>query len=73
MRPLFNKESLWAYPFYAGVGGAFGYWMMGVEQRQVAILAERRRILLEKRQRREQREGIQAVGDNSTIAAASLE
>jgi len=57
MRPFFNKESLWAYPFFAAVGGSFGYWMTGVEQRQLLILTERRNALLEKRRRRAEREG----------------
>ena len=56
MRPLFNKESLWVWPLFAGIGGSFGYYMMGVEQRQIAMLTERRSILLEKRQRRAERE-----------------
>jgi len=55
MRPFFNRESLWAYPVFAGVGGAFGYWMAGVEQRQMSILTERRDSLLAKRARRAQR------------------
>ncbi|KAI9841151.1 MAG: hypothetical protein M1838_003694, partial [Thelocarpon superellum] len=42
MRPFFNKESLWAYPVFAGVGGSFGWWLMGVEERQNKILSERR-------------------------------
>lgn len=56
MRPLFNKESLWVYPIYASIGGSFGYWLMGVEQRQYRMLADRRDALLEKRARRKQRE-----------------
>jgi hypothetical protein len=60
MRPFFNKESLWVYPVFAGVGASFGYWMMGVENRQQAILSERRASLLEKRQRRAEREANEA-------------
>jgi hypothetical protein len=56
MRPLFNKESLWVYPIYASIGGSFGYWLMGVEQRQYKMLADRRDALLEKRARRKARE-----------------
>jgi hypothetical protein len=56
MRPLFNKESLWVYPIYAGFGGSFGYWLTGVEQRQFRLLADRRDALLEKRARRKERE-----------------
>ena len=58
MRPFFNRSSLWVYPVYAGIGGGVGYWLMGVEQRQVAFLNERRESLLEKRRRRAQREGV---------------
>ena len=56
MRPFFNKESLWAYPLFAAAGGSFGYWMMGVEKRQMDILGERRDTILEKRRRRAERE-----------------
>jgi hypothetical protein len=56
MRPLFNRESLWVYPVFAGIGGSFGYWLMGVEQRQWRVLADRRDALLEKRARRKERE-----------------
>ncbi|KAL6721641.1 hypothetical protein ACLMJK_000745 [Lecanora helva] len=68
LRPLFNKESLWAYPVFAAAGGSFGYWLTGVEERQQAILMERRDNLLEKRKRRAEREGktieqnVQATG-----------
>ncbi|CAG8972038.1 hypothetical protein HYALB_00004902 [Hymenoscyphus albidus] len=55
-RPFFNRGSLWAYPLFGGVGGSFGYWMMGVEERQQAILGARRQSLLEKRARRDQLE-----------------
>lgn len=57
MRPVFNKESLWVYPIFAAAGGSFGYWLTGVESRQTALLAERRKNLLEKRRRRAEREG----------------
>ena len=57
MRPLLNKESLWAYPLFAAAGGSFGYWLTGVETRQNAILLERKNSLLEKRRRRAEREG----------------
>lgn len=56
MRPLFNRESLWVYPVFAGIGGSFGYWLMGVEQRQYQMLADRRDALLEKRARRKARD-----------------
>jgi hypothetical protein len=59
MRPLFNKESLWAYPLFGGIGGSFGWWLQGVEQRQMAILGARRTSILEKRARRAEREAAQ--------------
>lgn len=57
MRPFFNRQSLWAYPVFAAVGGSFGYWLTGVQQRQSVLLNERRFNLLEKRRRRAEREG----------------
>ncbi|CCF36024.1 NADH2 dehydrogenase subunit 14K [Colletotrichum higginsianum] len=51
MRPFFNKESLWAYPAYMLGGGSFGYWLQGVDERQSAILNERKSVLLQKRAR----------------------
>lgn len=56
MRPLFNKNSLWVYPLYAGIGGGFGYWLLGVEDRQVKFLNEKRDSLLEKRRRQAERD-----------------
>ena len=60
MRPFFNKESLWAYPVFAGAGASFGYWLQGVEDRQMKILGARRTSLLEKRARRAEREASEA-------------
>ncbi|KAH8765807.1 uncharacterized protein K444DRAFT_614047 [Hyaloscypha bicolor E] len=60
MRPFFNKESLWAYPVFGGVGASFGYWVQGVDQRQQKILGARRASLLEKRARRAEREAAEA-------------
>ena len=68
MRPFFAQETLWAYPFYAATGGAFGYWMMNVEDRQSAVLAEQKRVLLEKRKRRYEREA-KAVAEKDAQAA----
>ncbi len=56
MRPLFNRGSLWAYPVFAASGASFGYWLQGVDDRQSAILNERKEAILEKRARRAQRE-----------------
>lgn len=61
MRPMFNKESLWVYPVFAGAGASFGYWLTGVENRQQAILSERRKNLLEKRARRAERAHVEAA------------
>jgi hypothetical protein len=66
MRPILAKESLWVYPLFAGVGGSFGYWVQGVESRQLKMLAQRREAILEKRRRRDQREESEGV-----LAAAS--
>ena len=62
MRPFFNKESLWAYPLFGAIGGSFGYWLTGVESRQMKILADRRDRLLEKRKRRAEWEGTAELG-----------
>lgn len=61
MRPIFERQALWAYPLFAGVGGSFGYWLQGVENRQLKLLANRREALLEKRRRRDEREAAGAA------------
>lgn len=71
MRPFFNKESLWAYPVFAAAGGSFGYWLTGVESRQLKLLAERRTNLLEKRKRRAEREGAEIRG-GTELGASSM-
>lgn len=71
MRPFFNKESLWAYPIFAAAGGSFGYWLTGVESRQLKLLAERRANLVEKRKRRAEREGA-VIGDVTELGASSM-
>lgn len=55
-RPFFNKESLWVWPLFASIGGSFGYWLKGVGDRQMDILAERRESLLDKRRRKAERD-----------------
>ena len=55
MRPLITIQNAWAYPFYAAVGGSFGYWLTGVQERQDHLLDDRKRRLLEKRKRRTER------------------
>ncbi|GAO16946.1 hypothetical protein UVI_02054790 [Ustilaginoidea virens] len=67
MRPFFNKSSLWAYPLYAAGGASFGYWLQGVDDRQSAMLSERKAYLLEKRKRKAEREAEEA-GDAAAAA-----
>jgi len=64
MRPFFNKESLWAYPLFGGVGASFGWWLQGVDNRQQTILGARRMAILEKRERRAQREAAAATEES---------
>jgi hypothetical protein len=71
MRPILAKESLWVYPLFAGVGGSFGYWLQGVENRQLRILAQRREAILEKRRRRDQPEGLSKSEEGAALAATS--
>ena len=56
MRPFHSMW--WAYGIYGGLGASFGYWLQGVEARQMRYLRETRDRLLEKRQRRAEREGV---------------
>lgn len=71
MRPILAKESLWVYPLFAGVGGSFGYWLQGVENRQLRMLAQRREAILEKRRRRDQPEGLSKSEEGAVLAATS--
>lgn len=71
MRPFFQRGGLWVYPFFAGIGGSFGYWMQGVEQRQVKLLQQRKEIIIEKRRRRAEREATEG-GAPSTETAGVL-
>ncbi|GAB0135616.1 hypothetical protein EsDP_00003948 [Epichloe bromicola] len=68
MRPFFNKSSLWAYPAYALGGASFGFWLQGVDDKQSAMLSERKAFLLEKRKRIAERENTEAKA-----AAAALQ
>jgi hypothetical protein len=70
MRPFFNRQSLWAYPVFGAVGASFGYWLEGVDQRQTAMLQERKEAILEKRARRAQREAAAAASANGTAIQA---
>lgn len=71
MRPFFTQAGLVIYPLYAGVGASFGYWLKGVEDRQNNILRQRKEILLEKRQRRADRELGQGNGGSETVGILS--
>ena len=72
MRPFFNKESLWAYPVFAAVGGSFGYWMTGVERRQLQILTDNRNRLHEKRRRRAEKAGETVEAKSGTVQQAAV-
>lgn len=73
MRPLFQKGALWAYPLFAGIGGSFGYWLKGVEDRQMKMLQQRKELVIEKRRRRAEREGVefQQAGNGETTGVLS--
>jgi len=71
MRPFFQRGYLWVYPLFAGIGGSFGYWLQGVEHRQLKMLQQRKEILLEKRKRRAEREAVEG-GEQSTEATGVL-
>lgn len=62
MRPFFARENWVIYPIYGGLGASFGYWLQGIEQRQMRYLADTRERLLEKRRRRAEREGGVNIG-----------
>jgi len=61
MRPFFTRDALWAYPVFAAAGGSFGYWLTGVEERQIKILSDRKKSLLEKRRRRAELEASETA------------
>jgi hypothetical protein len=65
MRPLFNRSSLYVYPIYATIGASFGFWLQGVNEKQLKLLSDRRESLLEKRRRRDARE---AEGEDSVLS-----
>ncbi|KAF2165218.1 hypothetical protein M409DRAFT_56092 [Zasmidium cellare ATCC 36951] len=65
MRPFFARENWVIYPIYGGLGASFGYWLQGIEQRQMRYLSETRERLLEKRRRRAEREGGVNIGDQA--------
>ena len=55
MRPFLHPKLFWGYPLFGAVGGSFGYWVQGVDERQVAHLQERKQSILDKRARRAER------------------
>ena len=61
MRPLFHRSHIWAYPLFAGIGASFGYYLEGLNDRQMDILAERKERLLAKRARRDERERLKGL------------
>lgn len=63
MRPFHHQ--LWAYGIYGGLGASFGYWMQSVEEKQMRYLRETRDRLLEKRKRRQEREGALPSGQTA--------
>ena len=65
MRPFFQRENWLIYPIYGTVGASFGYWLQGVENRQMRYLSETRDRLIEKRKRRAEREGGLDAGSRS--------
>lgn len=73
MRPFFQRGTLWVYPLFASIGGSFGYWLNGVEERQVKLLQQRKEIIVEKRRRRAEREAQLNGADDpaATLAVAS--
>ncbi|CAN8095381.1 unnamed protein product [Discula destructiva] len=60
-----QRKMLWGYPVFASCGAGFGYWLQTVDQKQVAMLEERKQSILEKRARRAARES-EAAGVPAT-------
>ncbi|KAK0651988.1 hypothetical protein B0T16DRAFT_295811, partial [Cercophora newfieldiana] len=56
MRPFLDRKAMLGFPIFGAVGASFGYWLQDVDEKQSAVLAERKQLLLEKRARRAQRE-----------------
>lgn len=60
MRPFHHQP--WAYGIYGLLGGSFGYYLQGTEDKQMRYLRETRDRLLDKRRRRAEREGGLSLG-----------
>jgi hypothetical protein len=71
MRPFFQRGALWVYPLFAGIGGSFGYWMKGVEDRQTKLLQQRKEIIIEKRRRRAEREANGGGAETAGVLAST--
>lgn len=59
---MFTRNTAWAYPLFGGIGASFGYWLQGVEERQLRILQDTKESLLAKRRRRAERDGGVNIG-----------
>ncbi|KAI3390996.1 hypothetical protein diail_8278 [Diaporthe ilicicola] len=60
--PITTRSLLWAYPVFAGCGASFGYWLETVDQKQTAMISERKDSILAKRARRAAREAEAVEG-----------
>jgi hypothetical protein len=69
MRPFFQRGGLIWYPVFGSIGASFGWWLSGVEQRQIALLNQRKNILIEKRKRRAEREATE--GETAGVLAST--
>jgi len=67
MRPFFQRGALWVYPLFASIGGSFGYWLKGVEDRQMKMLQQRKELVIDKRRRRAEREAKAVEGGSETV------
>jgi hypothetical protein len=72
MRPFFQRGTLWVYPLFASIGGSFGYWLKGVEDRQVKMLQQRKDIIVEKRRRRAEREAAMGEGGDGQAETGGI-
>lgn len=71
MRPFFQRGALWVYPLFATIGGSFGYWLQGVDQRQMRMLHQRKQLVIEKRRRRDEREAAERAETGGVLASTS--
>lgn len=84
MRPFFHKQTAWGYPLFGAIGAGVGFWLTGVQERQLKALTERRDALMDKRRRRAERNGetmdpsferpviagFEQTGPSATVATA---